>query len=235
MCGSCYNNENILDLPGLEFLIRAEVDGRVLYRATSDDIFERKFGAKLAAQVKRNRQSGLLTQLPTTSVSSTFMRLTDGGGSVHYPSVIVGVFVFDRGAWHFVRVGQTCQGTNMISMKADIASIPSKISKEKIDSPGLSVIALHGYSIFDANANGLGTTGSAQDADAVSGVKADSNGPPANRVSQDEYDALVTKFSALATAHNKLQTEYSTLEIEITHRDAKIEQLTKEYRAMESR
>lgn len=41
--------------------------------------------------------SGLLTQLPTTSVSSSFMRLTDGGGSVHYPSVIVGVFVFDRG------------------------------------------------------------------------------------------------------------------------------------------
>ncbi|KAF4696430.1 AN1-type zinc finger protein 2A, partial [Perkinsus olseni] len=119
MCASCYNNENILDLPGLEFLIKSEDDGRILYRATSDDIFERKFGAKLAAQVKRNRQSGLLTQLPTTSVSSTFVRLTDGGGSVHYPSVIVGVFVYDQGEWHFVRVGQTCQGTNMISMKAD--------------------------------------------------------------------------------------------------------------------
>ncbi|EER16691.1 hypothetical protein Pmar_PMAR011143, partial [Perkinsus marinus ATCC 50983] len=49
------------------------------------------------------------------------------------------------------------------------------------------------------------------------------------------YDALVTKFQALAAAHNKLQTEYSALEIEITHRDSKIEQLTKKYRAMESR
>lgn len=43
-------------------------------------------------------------------------------------------------AWHFVRVGQTCQGTNMISMKADIASVPPKITKDKIESSGLSVI-----------------------------------------------------------------------------------------------
>ncbi|KAF4669891.1 AN1-type zinc finger protein 2A [Perkinsus chesapeaki] len=283
MCASCYNNENILDLPGLEFLIKSEVDGRVLYRATSDDIFERKFGAKLAAQVKRSRQSdepeyfrignklsnagwcenrpeslsdvcllaatfkqpqvhvpailllplpSLLTQLPTTSVSSTFVRLTDGGGSVHYPSVIVGVFVFDQGEWHFVRVGQTCQGTNMISMKADIASVPPKVTRDKIESSGLS------YKIFDPDAKHLGVSvgSGAQDSDTTSGGK--SVGPqdtPDNMVPKDEYEALVAKFQALAKAHDKLQTEYSALEIEVTHRDAKIEQLSKKYRAMESR